>query len=652
MKRAYYSNDISRFLVDAPSSILGLLSKAHDFTLEEQQKNAWVKQIEILQTSLQGIPGHVYFEYSIPRVGKRVDLIVISGNALFSIEFKVGSSQFDSYAADQAMDYALDLKNFHEGSHQIDIFPVLVATEATHTEALPSRFDDGVWSLTRTNSQNLSTHLQALKTNAKGPEIDLLKWDASGYKPTPTIVEAAKALYSGHQVEEISRSDAGATNLSITSAALKKIIDESISQKKKTICLVTGVPGAGKTLVGLDLATSWNNPVANQHAVLLSGNGPLVEILQEALAKDEANRSKASSPVKLSAARAKAKSFIQNIHHFRDEGLRTDAPPPEKVVIFDEAQRAWNKTQTTKFMKTKKGVADFDHSEPEYLIKLMDRHADWAVIICLVGGGQEINTGEAGISEWLDAIHNKFPHWQVCLPSTTSSADIPNIEKFVQAFSSRHHVDKNLHLTASVRSFRSERVSDFMSALLDKDIDKAKALYSEIKEKYPIKLTRSLEEAKLWLKEKSRGNERYGILASSGAGRLKAHGLDVKSRIEPVNWFLNDKKDVRSSFFMEDVATEFHVQGLELDWTCVAWDIDFILSLKKETKFRSFAGTKWNNIKSSTDQSYLKNKYRVLLTRARQGLVLFVPKGDPHDGTRPPGDYEELFSYLQYILND
>ncbi|WP_374033580.1 DUF2075 domain-containing protein [Bdellovibrio bacteriovorus] len=652
MKRAYYSSEISDFISESPNEILGTLNKAHEFSLEEQQRNAWIEQIDLLQESLKGLTGKVYFEYSIPRVGKRVDVIVISGNALLSIEFKVGADHHDSYAHDQALDYALDLKNFHEGSHHLDIFPLLVATHAKMTKCAPHRFDDGVWTVTRSNSLELRNHIDSILKISKGPVVSIKDWEKSGYKPTPTIVEAAKALYSGHQVSDISRSDAGAINLSTTSEALKKIIDDSIAKKVKTICLVTGVPGAGKTLVGLDLASSWNNPAANQHAVLLSGNGPLVEILQEALARDEVKRAKFSSPIKKSVALAKAKSFIQNIHHFRDDGLKSEQPPHEKVVIFDEAQRAWNLDQTSKFMKTKKGVPNFSKSEPEFLIELMDRHQDWAVIVCLVGGGQEINTGEAGISEWLHAIKEKFPEWSVCLPKTSSLQDIPNLEQFINSFQGESQVIPHLHLTASMRSFRSEKVSDFFSALIEKDTLTAKKLYQEIKDRYPLKLTRDLSDAKEWIKQKARGNERFGILASSGAGRLKAHGLDVKGRIDPVMWFLNEKTDVRSSYFMEDIATEFHVQGLELDWTCLAWDIDFLLSLNNPTKFRTFAGTKWNTIRNEADQKYLKNKYRVLLTRARQGMVIYVPLGDNTDATRLTAAYDEIFSYLKSIITD
>lgn len=652
MKRSYYSSEITSFITDIPDRVLGVLSKSHEFNLDEQQKNAWIKQIEILQKSLKDLSGKVYFEYSIPRVGKRVDVIIISDNALFLIEFKVGSNQFDSHAIDQTVDYALDLKNFHEGSHCIDIFPILVATESTVIDSAPSRYDDGVWTMTKSNAQSLSIHLHNLKRKSKGSEIDLARWETSGYKPTPTIVEAAKALYSGHQVSDISRSDAGAINLSTTSESLKKIIDDSIAKKVKTICLVTGVPGAGKTLIGLDLASSWNNPAVNQHAVLLSGNGPLVQILQEALARDEVKRAKLSSPIKKGVALARAKSFIQNIHHFRDDGLKSEKPPIEKVVIFDEAQRAWNLDQTNKFMKTKKGVLNFNKSEPEFLIELMDRHQDWAVIVCLVGGGQEINTGEAGISEWLHAIQERFPDWRVCLPKTSSLQDIPNLEKFINSFQGEHQVVPQLHLTTSMRSFRSEKVSDFFSALIERDTLKARTLYLEINDKYPLKVTRDLMEAKEWIKQKARGNERFGILASSGAGRLKAHGLDVKGRIDPVTWFLNEKTDVRSSYFMEDIATEFHVQGLELDWTCLAWDIDFLLSLNNPTKFRTFAGTKWNTIRNEDDRKYLKNKYRVLLTRARQGMTIYVPHGDNTDATRPTADYDEIYSYLKSIITD
>ena len=261
---------------------------------------------------------------------------------------------------------------------------------------------DGVLSPSLISADQLhDTLLQLLGSTAR-EAIDASVWDQGRYRPTPTIVEAASALYRGHSVADISRSDAGSTNLTTTSAAVAKVIESSRAERRKSICLVTGVPGAGKTLVGLDVATRYLDTHSDLHGVFLSGNGPLVAILREALARDDVQQAKDRGQKKTKGnARQAVKTFIQPVHHFRDECLKDSNPPHEHVTIFDESQRAWNREKTADFMKRKRGIAGFAMSEPEFLISCLDRHSDWAVIVCLVGGGQEINTGEAGVSEWI-----------------------------------------------------------------------------------------------------------------------------------------------------------------------------------------------------------------------------------------------------------
>lgn len=251
----------------------------------------------------------------------------------------------------------------------------------------------------------------------KGVGVDVEVWERAPYQPTPTIVQAAQALYAQHSVEAISRSDAGAKNLQVTSRRIDEIVEEAKGKGRKVICFVTGVPGSGKTLVGLNQATQRREGAGKTHAVFLSGNGPLVAVLREALVRDEVAREKgAGKRVRKGEVGQKVKAFIQNVHHFRDEGVKTmgeGTPPADRVVIFDEAQRAWNREMTTAFMKTKKGVKGFAFSEPEFLLGYMNRHKDWAVVICLVGGGQEINRGEAGIRAWLEAVRDGHPDWEV-----------------------------------------------------------------------------------------------------------------------------------------------------------------------------------------------------------------------------------------------
>ncbi len=385
--------------------------------------------------------------------------------------------------------------------------------------------------------------------------------------------------------------------------------------------------------------------------VFLSGNGPLVAILREALTRDSVNREKQKgNKIRKGVALSTVKALIQNVHHFRDDCLNDIANPPfEHVTIFDEAQRAWNLTQTANFMQRKKNRPGFSQSEPSFLISCLDRHKDWAVIICLVGGGQEINTGEAGISEWINSLNISFPNWNIYVSNKLTDSEYA-VGTALDILKKHKHLNFNedLHLSVSLRSFRAEHLSLLVKNLLDINKEEAKKNFKRIKKKYPIVITRDLVKAKQWLIEQARGTERYGIVVSSQAQRLKPLAIDVKSPMDPVHWFLDGKNDVRSSFYLEDVATEFHVQGLELDWACVTWDGDFRF-FNSEWQHFSFIGTKWQNIKKEERKNYLMNAYRVLLTRARQGMIIVVPTGDIDDPTRLPSFYNSTFEYLREI---
>ena len=649
MGRAYYSKELQEFLTDDNDGILGELANNHQFALEEQQRNAWMQQIDILKNELRGLDSaHIMFEYSIPRMGKRVDVILIYAGIVFVIEFKVHAKEYLRPDIDQCLDYSLDLKNFQEGSHKVQLVPILVSTEASNFDNTLEKFRDSVFTPLRVNKNNLGTIIKNVSEKFRAEPINAVQWENSLYKPTPTIIEAAQALYQGHNVKEISRSDSGTINLVKTAEAINNIIETSKTQKQKSICFVTGVPGSGKTLAGLNLANERHQfGDDEEHAVFLSGNGPLVAVLQEALARNNIENS--TERITKGEALQKAKSFIQNIHHFRDDAISVETAPIEKVVVFDEAQRAWNNDKTTSFMKIKKGIADFDMSEPEFLIGVMDRHQDWAVIICLIGGGQEINTGEAGLPEWFSAIRTLYPHWNVYVSNQITDIEYTANQELEQLFSGmQYHSIPDLHLSTSIRSFRSENVSNFVKSLLDCNKEKAKQLFSELKEKYPIVLTRDFEKAKQWLKDNARGNERYGITASAKAHRLRPYGIYVESDLDAPQWFLNDKDDVRSSYYLEYVATEFHIQGLELDWTCVGWDANFRYD-DGEWSYNQFTGTKWNKIRNEDKIKYLKNTYRVLLTRARQGVVIFIPRGDVKDATRKPEFYDGTYNYLKDV---
>ncbi|MCX6832677.1 MAG: DUF2075 domain-containing protein, partial [candidate division Zixibacteria bacterium] len=597
--------------------------------------------------------GSVYFEYSIPRMGKRIDVVVITGSTIFVLEFKVGENEFPSHAIDQVFDYALDLKNFHETSHEHFVAPVLIATKAKNVSTTISTtpHNDRMLFPIKCNGELLKQVITDVLCFAEGDEINPTQWETGRYQPTPTIIEAAMALYNGHSVSEISRSDASAINLSVTSDAVSEIIRLSREKSHKAICFVTGVPGAGKTLVGLNIATKHIDKDSDLYSVFLSGNGPLVAILREALARDKVRHEKERGvKFKKSEAMSDVKMFIQNVHNFRDECLVDFKKPPiEHVALFDEAQRAWDLQQTANFMRRRKNTPSFDKSEPEFLISCLDRHPDWAVVVCLVGGGQEINTGEAGICEWIESLSRSYPNWYIYISShlTDSEYGTERVLEKVKEHSIVTNKDE-LHLSVSMRSFRAEHVSLLVKQLLDLKPDEARKTLTNVEGKYPIVITRDLNKAKQWLKEKARGSERYGIVVSSQAERLKPYAIDVKSPVDPIHWFLDGKDDVRSSYFLEDVVTEFKVQGLELDWACVTWDADFRYTPKGWGHF-SFVGSHWNRIRKQERQVYLKNAYRVLLTRARQGMAIVVPSGDSDDLTRKHEFYDSTFKYLEEI---
>jgi hypothetical protein len=658
LPHAWYGDTIKLFLATNPDLILGSLSKHSEFTVLLTQRDAWQDQVRHLKSQLNGLSGWIFFEFNIPRMGRRIDVVLVINGIVVVVEYKVGEEIFDRADINQVWDYALDLKNFHEGSHQLPIVPVLVATGASSSPAPQLRAaEDSVYHPLTCHPAAFRSLLAQCLERIPQAQIHGATWAAAPYKPTPTIIEAARALYSQHSVEDIARSDAGARNLALTSERIEGLLELARSDRRKIICFVTGVPGAGKTLVGLNVATKRRDEDSPTHAVFLSGNGPLVVVLHEALAQDELQRQveihkqqegKQRKP-QIGRIRSSVKAFIQNVHHFRDEALRNERPPNDHVAIFDEAQRAWNRSQTETFMLRKKGIPGFAQSEPEFLISYMDRHQDWAFIVCLVGGGQEINVGEAGIEEWITAVHSHFPHWQMCISPRLADSEYGTGQSLLAAAQSGSaKFDECLHLSVSMRSFRAEKVSAFVKAILDCDTEAAQEHLADISRRYPIVLTRDIELARDWTRQSARGTERYGLLASSSAQRLKPHAIDIRVAVDPKHWFLKGPEDTRSSYYLEDAATEFQVQGLEVDWACVTWDADFRYT-ENDWSYHDFRGDKWTNIHKADRRRYLKNAYRVLLTRARQGMVIFVPPGNRSDPTRPPEYYDQTYAYLRDI---
>lgn len=647
--RCYYHATIEEFLRQSTAEIAGVIH-SNDISAETriQQSNTWEQEIAILKDQLSVLSeGELLFEYSIPRMGKRVDNVVLYKGIVYLLEFKCGDSEYRSTTFDQVFDYALDLRNFQKESHDKLLVPIMISTHAPAVED-PIENIDRIIKPLRCNAENIGSTILRVAAQFDEPAFDYGRWVNSEYLPTPTIVEAAQALYRGHNVEDITRSDAGAENLTVTTDEINTIIEHSKAARRKSICFVTGVPGAGKTLVGLNIAIQRSNAAEGEHAVFLSGNYPLVKVLQEALARDSVQQAKdrGEKVTKTNALRS-TQAFIQIIHKYRDSFVGNDNVPPERVAIFDEAQRAWTHEMIANFMATKKGVPNFSYSEPEFLISTMDRHADWAVVICLVGGGQEINTGEAGLPEWFDSLRRAFPDWDVYITPQLNDEEYRRERNWNEMIGGLNVTEnEKLHLATSVRSFRTPDLAAFVKALLDMNADEARRLYQRFEDKYPLYVTRDLQKAKDWVRSKGLGTTRYGMLASSGALRLKPEGIFVKNDVSVANWFLNGKDDVRSSYALEDVVTEFDIQGLELDYTIVAWDADFRMTPDGWT-YNNFSGNKWQNVKSEERRLYLKNAYRVLLTRARQGMVIFIPEGSDTDITRPREFYDETYDYLK-----
>ena len=702
--RCLYDSSIEAFLEKDRENIFGILCDRYHGDALTSTREAWINEIDILRnvlSELQTTRGHIIFEYDIPRLGKRIDVVLLLRGIIFCLEFKVGESSILETDVDQVLDYALDLKNFHKYSESRLIVPMLIATKFKHSSSViqPSVYNDRVVNPLvsgETGISNIIDKIIALYPDEE--EIDS-SWIISPYSPTPTIIEAARTLYESHSVEDITRHEADKVSTDATISYILDVIRNSKDKREKSICFVTGVPGAGKTLVGLDVAVKQtyqdsNDPLEDEGAVYLSGNGPLVAVLNEALAKDNYAKCKArGESKKLSDSKREVGKFIQIIHRYRDNMLSKIKNPvengmleidPEKAVkmknsgygevehvaIFDEAQRSWTHKRLSDYLKrggtygNKLKVPNFPLSEAAFLIWSLDQREDWATIVCLVGGGQEINTGEAGISEWIRALNEKFTNWKIYIsPKLTEPEYAEGMVNELLADNSNVTYSDKLHLGVSLRSFRAEKLSAFVHALLDVD-DKAADIYSEIKDKYPIILTRDMEKAKRWLHDKVRGSERTGVLITKESARYKPLGIHVLQTGDEnaVHWFLEDKSDTRSSNYLEDAATEIQVQGLELDYTCLLWDADMRFENGNWNYYRFNRQTKWVRLSPDSESrrelmKYMLNAYRVLLTRARSGMIICVPKGNSNktltgfweDSTRLPEYYDGTYKYLKSL---
>ena len=706
-ERSLYNSSINDFLSKDLESIFGkLFDNYHGDTLTTTRE-AWRGEIDILKRELsqwQNSNAQIIFEYDIPRLGKRIDVVLLLKGIIFCLEFKVGETQIHEADVDQVLDYALDLNNFHKFSQDRVIVPILIATKTDRqSETIqPSAYNDRVINPLITGENGIATLItKVLNAYPNESPIDT-NWVISPYAPTPTIIEAARTLYESHSVYDITRHEADQVKTDATIAYILDVIHKSKSNGEKSICFVTGVPGAGKTLVGLDVAVKQtyqgnDKPIDDEGAVYLSGNGPLVAVLNEALAQDNYKKCRdRGEQKKLTDSRREVGKFIQIIHRYRDNMLAKIKNPvengileidPEKAVkqentgygevehvaIFDEAQRSWTHKRLADYLKrggtygNKMKVADFPMSEASFLIWSLDQREDWATIICLVGGGQEINTGEAGITEWIKSLNESFTHWKVYIsPQLTEPEYAEGKVNELLAENKNVIFSENLHLGVSLRSYRAEKLSAFVHSLLAID-GNAASIYAEIKDRYPIVLTRDMEKAKAWLHSRVRGTERTGVLITKESARYKPLGIHVlpSGDENAVHWFLEDKADTRASNYLEDAATEIQVQGLELDYTCLLWDADMRYH-DGQWHFYKFNGkTAWVEQTATSESKqelmkYMLNAYRVLLTRARAGMVICVPEGNDHktasgfweDSTRLPEYYDETYEYLKSLGMD
>jgi len=656
----FFKANVQDFLSLSDEQVLARLSTGYanrGYTTQySQQTLTWERDIRLLRQALEHCVARsdaasgwgLLFEFSIPRKEKRIDIVLLVRGLIVLLEAKTGHVTAD--AKRQVEEYGLLLHYFHKPSSDRRIAPILVS-ENSSSESPLSRSKVGVTfgtlvgppiaQVTSSSWESLSDVLIAVE-DTSSPQMSIESWDGGGYFPVPSIFNAAIALRSGLSIREIAQSEASEYEIESVRGTLQAYVDQARAGKHFAICFLTGVPGSGKTLVGLSLAHSVENSSDAIH--FMSGNGPLVRVLQHLFTKESQRVGKSSAQ-----ARTEAATLIENVHvfarHYTDD---YEGPPSNHAVIFDEAQRAWNRAQNNKKFKR-------DYSEPDMLLRVMERHDDWAVVVALVGGGQEINDGEAGLEEWGRALLNAKKNWLIhaspeVLVGGISTANHrlfpdPTAQKEVQT-------DLRLHLRTSNRSLRAEKLSEWVNFVIDGDAESAASL--KIRDKFPIMVSRDLEDTRSRLRERSIGFSRSGLVGSSAATRLRAEGLEPSSSFHSEypweHWYLGDKTDVRSSFQCEVFATEFEIQGLELDWVGLCWGGDFIWDDARQTwllrTLRHGPKSKWTQIKNTEKQAYRRNAYRVLLTRARQGMVIFIPKGDSSDPTVSPAEFEATATFL------
>ncbi len=632
---AWWSASLSEFRQQLDIAIVEHLNVRlveDHYTARANQLPVWRDTVKTLRAATCNMPGHwrLLLEYPLLRLGRRLDAVLICDNVIIVMEFK--TNEFNNIGRKQAEDYALDLRDFHAGSRGHPIVPILVASgKSPGPPAWPLLWNNYENNLFEASGESLPNLLAEIISRIEHNGIDIDGWEQAAYRPVPTIIESARMLYRKHGVADIKTARADMTNLTRTTDVILEVIHEAKLNNRYIIVFLTGIPGAGKTLCGLNAVFS-----AGSDATFLTGTLPMVYVLREALAKDASSGSKRSK----SEADRKTKSNIQSITNFlKDNRDRTD-PPSEHVIVFDEAQRAWDaKYGAQKFKLT--------NSEAAIVLDIMHRHSDFAVIVALVGNGQEINTGEAGLQEWGRALSQR-PEWKICGPETVINAVEPRQRLFdikPQSFSENPY----LHLDVPIRQIRSAAAAPWVDAVIRGEPDKAAEIAQATEEGIPFFITRSLAAMRTGLRMRTSGTHRAGLVCSSGAKRLVADGIwpkfDHLDDKAVANWFLKSwPDDIRASNALEIPATEFACQGLELDYVGLCWGGDFIWNGRLIV--RNFAGTKWQYPKKPDAIEFTRNTYRVLMTRARYLTIIWVPEGDIADATREPSLLDNTAAYL------
>lgn len=606
-----------------------------------EQEAAWQAQVAALREAIRTAHGEAWtvaLEYDLLRLEKRADAVVLTDRAILVLEFKQADRSPAALA--EAEDYALDLRDFHAGSRAHPILPALVTGGATGfaPPAQAAFVLPGLLPPVVCGPEGLAALFAWVQSAAPADPLDGAAWLAAPYRPVPGIVEAATMLFARHGVAEIAEARADAANLRETRAAIARAVAAAQRDHAKRVVFVTGIPGAGKTLCGLDTVFG---AARQDGAAFLTGNAPLVAVLREALARDAVAHRGGSK----AQALREVKAAIQNVHRFLEDcALDPARIPPERLIVFDEAQRAWDEAKARRGTQNRPGRLTM--SEPAHTLEIMGRHPGWAVVVALIGNGQEINTGEAGLAEWGRVIAAD-PRWgAVAAPRVLATAEPP--QRLAAGHPSWLALDAALDLTVPLRAVRDSAVADWVEAVLAGDAPRAAAIAADAAA-FPVFLTRELDAARDALRGFARGNRRAGLLRSSGAKRLRGDGLAAEVPAEEVpDWFLNRWPDVRASDALEAAATEYASQGLELDVCGLAWGGDLVRR-GGGWAARRFAGTRWQAERS--EAHYVVNTYRVLLTRARTETVIWVPRGsgraDPfHDATRDAAEFDAVAAFL------